>query len=257
MSAFLVLLTVVTQLLLWDFWLKFLQAVSRPLARRHLDRHVSGMARRLINIVALYGKLNFELDRSLITDVPDPCVVCANHQSVADIAILLAALERHRVRFVAKKELSRGFPAVSEVLRIQGHALINRKGDFRKVGAQLKVLGAKTEEGITPALFPEGTRSRDGNVRTFHAGGVRTILSGRSVPITAVAVDGGHRFVSLKDLGGRLSSFVYRVKLVGVFEQDGTKGSIQQAVGNAQGAIEIQIDTWRKKTQEDRPEGNS
>jgi hypothetical protein len=77
------------------------------------------------------------------------------------------------------------------------------------------------------------------------------------VPITAVAVDGGHRFVSLKDLGGRLSSFVYRVKLVGVFEHDGTKGSIQQAVGNAQGAIEIQIDTWRKKTQEDRPEGNS
>ncbi|MFP4378523.1 MAG: lysophospholipid acyltransferase family protein [Spirochaetales bacterium] len=250
MSAFLVLLTVVAQLLLWDFWLKFLQALSRPLARRHLDRHVSGMARRLINLVAFYSKLDFELDRSLVTDVPDPCVVCANHQSVADIAIVLAALERHRVRFVAKQELSRGFPAVSEVLRIQGHALINRKGDFRKVSGQLKELGKQIDRGVTPALFPEGTRSRDGSVRTFHAGGVRTILSGRTAPITAVAVDGGYRFVSLKDLGGRLSSFVYRVKLVGVFNHDGTKGSIQNAVRGAQDAITDQIEVWRKQSEE-------
>ncbi len=250
MSAFLVLLTVVAQLLLWDFWLKLLQAVSRPMARRHLDRHVSGMARRLINLVSFYGKLHYELDRSLITDVPDPCVVCANHQSVADIAILLAALERHRVRFVAKQELARGFPAVSEVLRVQGHALINRKGDFRKVSGQLKDLGKQIDSGVTPALFPEGTRSRDGTVRTFHPGGVRTILTGRSAPITAVAVDGGHQFVSLKDLGGRLSSIVYRVKLVGVFEQDGTKASIQKAVQNAEDAIENQIEMWRTETPE-------
>ena len=150
-----------------------------------------------------------------------------------------------RVRFVAKKELARGFPGVSEVLRIQAHALINRKGDYREVARQLHRLGRETRTGVSPVVFPEGTRSRDGIVRKFHPGGVRMILSRTNVPITAVAVDGGYRFVSVADTIKGLSSITYRTRLVGVFHHDGSKQGIMDAVHDAQRAISDQIDRWR------------
>ena len=235
----------VTQLLLWDLWFKLLQSVSRPALRRSMDRNVSEMARRLVAIVKTYGRLRFEMDPALRHEPPKRTVVCANHQSVSDIAVILAALPNHHVRFVAKKELSRGFPAVSEVLRNQGHALIDRKGDMRSVAVQLKQLGRSIDRGITPALFPEGTRSRDGSVGPFHAAGVRNILSSKPVPITAIAVDGGQRFVSLGELRGITSKDHYRVKLVGVFHHNGSKSEITAAVEAARSAVVAQIERWR------------
>jgi len=94
-------------------------------------------------------------------------------------------------------------------------------------------------------VFPEGTRSRDGSVRQFHPGGVRMILSRTNVPVTAVAVDGGYRFVSVADTIKGLSSIVYRARLVGVFHHDGTKQGIMDAVQDAQQAISDQVDRWR------------
>jgi 1-acyl-sn-glycerol-3-phosphate acyltransferase len=239
------LLGVFGLLLFWDIQLKAMAAVSLRYARRHLNRIVANMARQLLALVKLYGGLNLDLDRRLITSVPSPTLVCGNHQSIADIAVLMAALSAHKLRFVAKKELSRGFPAVSEVLRIQRHALIARDGAFRHATRELRRLGRETKDGVSPVIFPEGTRSRDGVVRTFHPGGIRTILAEAPIPITAVAIDGGHHFASMKELLGGLQRFTYRAKLVGVFEHAGDKASIQEAVGAAQVAIEAQIDQWR------------
>ncbi|MFW6288202.1 MAG: lysophospholipid acyltransferase family protein, partial [Spirochaetota bacterium] len=174
--------------------------------------------------------------------------VVANHQSVADIVVLLDALSGHRIRFVAKAELAHGFPGVSEVLRIQRHAFVNRTGDFRRAAIEMRRLGRATLEGISPVVFPEGTRSRSGEVRTFHAGAVRSILAAApNVPITAVAVDGGFRFVSVGDILKGLSSITYRARLVGVFAHDGTKPSILEALARAQEAVTAQIAEWRSK----------
>ena len=234
-------------LLFWDVQLKVMQALSRPLARRHLDRTVWRMAHRLLSIARHYGGLTVELDRRLLTDVPSPTLVCSNHQSVADIVVLFDALRRHKLRFVAKKELSRGFPAVSEVLRIQRHALINRTGDYRAGARQLHRLGRETRDGASVVVFPEGTRSRTGDVHEFRGGGIRAILAEALVPITAVAVDGGYRFSSVSDTINGLSTITYRASLVGVFDHDGTKPSIVRALKQAENAVRAQIAMWRKR----------
>lgn len=253
MRVTITMLCLVTQLLVWDVQLKVLQTISRPAARRHLDRSVSGMAHRLLTIVRCYSGLTVERDRRLTTDVPSPTVVVANHQSVADIVVLLDALSEHRIRFVAKAELEHGFPGVSEVLRIQRHAFVNRRANFQQAALELRRLGRATRNGVSPVVFPEGTRSRTGEVRTFHAGGVRTILAAAdTLPITAVAVDGGFRFVSVGDILKGLSSITYRARLVGVFEHDGSKPSILDALARAQQAVTEQIAEWRSSDGEHR-----
>lgn len=253
MGIAITMLCLVSVLLVWDVQLKVLQTVSRPAARRYLDHAVSGMARRLLSIVRTYGGLTVVRDRRLVTEVPSPTLVVANHQSVADIVVLLDALSGHRIRFVAKAELAHGFPAVSEVLRIQRHAFVNRTGDFRRAAQEMRRLGRATREGISPVVFPEGTRSRTGEVGTFHAGAVRSILAAsENVPITAVAVDGGFRFVSVGDILKGLSSMTYRARLVAVIEHDGTKSSILDALSRAQQAVTAQIAAWRSDDDEDR-----
>lgn len=246
MGTTVMLLCIIGQLLYWDIQLKLLQTLSRPLARRYLEGRVPFMAHRLLVITCHYGGLNVDLDRNLVTSVPSPTLVCSNHQSVADIVVLLDALNQHRIRFVAKKELSRGFPAVSEVLRIQRHALIDRTGDYRSGVRQLHRLGRETSEQVSPVVFPEGTRSRTGAVKKFHPGAIRTILSKATIPITAVAVDGGHQIASVKDLVKGLSKVVYRARLVGLYHHDGSKQSIVHAIEQAQQAVTDQINAWRR-----------
>jgi 1-acyl-sn-glycerol-3-phosphate acyltransferase len=246
MRSALMLTCVVTQLILWDIWHKLLRSISSRLCRAVMNRNLAGMARRLVAIVRTYTGIRFEFDPALQTLPPNPTVVCANHQSVADIAVLLASLPNHTVRFVAKRELARGFPAVSDILRTQGHALIHRKGNPREMATTLKKLAQRIPSGISPAVFPEGTRSRDGHVGEFQYAGVRALLLGRTVPITAVAVDGGYRFVSLEQLSKAGPNDRYRTRMVGVFEHDGTKRGIVAALDAARDAIVEQIEEWRE-----------
>ena len=238
------LLTIVGQLLVWDVLLKVLSAFARPAARRRLERRLPGMARRLLVLAQCYGPVRLDLDRALTT-LASPVVVCSNHQSVIDIAVILAAMPHHRIRFVAKQELARGFPAVSEVLRIQRHALINRRGDYRETSARLRRLGRSIRDGVSPVVFPEGTRSRTGEVQQFFPAGVRMILSTGNAPIAAVAVDGGYRLASLGDVLRPLGRVDYRARLVGLFEHAGDKRSVLRALEDAHAAVVRQVETWR------------
>lgn len=254
MATALGLLCISATLLVWDLQLKAMQAFSRRAARRHLNRSVSGMAHRLFTIAKAYVGLTVEVDRRLTSAPPAPTIVVANHQSVADIVVLLDAFTSHRLRFVAKHELSRGFPAVSEVLRIQRHALINRSGEYRRAAREMARLGRETEVGISPAVFPEGTRSRDGAVHTFHPGAVRSILSHceSPVPITAVAVDGGQYFTSVGDIARGLSHVTYRARLAGIYHHDGSKAAIAEALREAQASITRIVLGWRAGEQQHR-----
>ena len=247
MGTAILLLSISTLLLLWDIFLKATSALCRPAARAFLDARVSHMAARLMRLVEVYGHLTVELDDRLRNGLPNPCLVCANHQSVADIAVLLAAFSSHAIRFVAKRELTRGFPAVSEVLRIQQHALIDRHGGYRSTAKALATLGRRARGGVSPVVFAEGTRSRTGEVKHFHTGGVRSILEVTSLPIVGVAIDGGHYFASVPNFLRGLRGITYRVGFVGVFDPGTTKNSIQRAVESVQLSVSRQIDAWHRQ----------
>ena len=253
MGTAIMLLTVGGLLFTWDIFLKTTSALIRPAARAFLDARVSHMAARLMRMARVYGKLHVELDPRLGEGLPNPCLICSNHQSIADIAILLAAFKSHSIRFVAKQELTRGFPAVSEVLRIQKHALIDRRGGYRATARALAGLGRKAASGLSPIVFPEGTRSRDGRVRTFQTGGIRTILDQTSLPIVGVAIDGGHHFVGMSNLFRGLKGLTYRVALVGVFTPGPGKRAVQHAIADLQAAVERQLDAWHQLDEGSQP----
>ncbi|WP_298900900.1 1-acyl-sn-glycerol-3-phosphate acyltransferase [uncultured Psychroserpens sp.] len=117
-----------------------------------------------------------------------PLLIVSNHQSMYDISPIMWYMRRHHVKFVAKKELGKGFPSVSYNLRHGGSVLIDRKNPRQALTA-MKAFGKYIEETNRAAvIFPEGTRSKTGQPKPFKTRGLellfREMPSALIVPIT-------------------------------------------------------------------------
>ena len=115
-----------------------------------------------------------------------PCILMPNHQSNFDIPVLLGRLPV-QFRWLAKAELFR-IPIFGRGMRGCGYISIdrsNRKSAFKSLGdAVLRI-----RDGASVLVFPEGTRSRDGEIGTFKKGGfVLTVDAG--VPIVPIIIYG-------------------------------------------------------------------
>ncbi len=123
---------------------------------------------------------------------PGRYIVVSNHQSTADIAILISVLRPLNCKFVAKRQLGRGLPAVSVALGRAGGALIARHPSRRDI-ARLRVMARGLEHWDGSAiLFAEGKRSRDGSVLPYRTGAIRIVAEEAPLPLLPVAVDGTH-----------------------------------------------------------------
>ncbi len=92
-------------------------------------------------------------------------VVTANHQSMLDITLLYMALGRLHGKFVSKREVYR-IPFFGWALWMRRDIAIERGS----ASAFMKVISrgrAYIDKGIPVIIFPEGTRSKDGEVHRF------------------------------------------------------------------------------------------
>ncbi len=111
--------------------------------------------------------ISLEIEGVENLDVEGPKVIISNHQGNFDIPILIAAMPLH-FRFLVKKELVR-VPFFGWYLRNRGDIAIDRHA-WRSASSTLQEVTDMMKDGETFLIFPEGTRSRDGNVGEFKRG---------------------------------------------------------------------------------------
>ena len=115
-----------------------------------------------------------------------PYIYMPNHQSNFDIPVLLGHL-KVQFRWLAKIELFK-IPIFGRAMRKAGYISIDRYNRESAIKS-LKVAANKIKSGVSVLIFPEGTRSRDGDILPFKKGGfVLAIDSG--VPIVPVVITG-------------------------------------------------------------------
>jgi 1-acyl-sn-glycerol-3-phosphate acyltransferase len=130
----------------------------------------------LHKIARLWGKSILVVSRIKVSvkglsniDPSSPYIYMPNHQSNFDIPVLLGHLTV-QFRWLAKMELFK-IPIFGRAMRKAGYISIDR---YHRESAfeSLKVAANKIKSGVSVLIFPEGTRSRDGNIRPFKKGGV-------------------------------------------------------------------------------------
>ena len=111
-------------------------------------------------------------------------VLMSNHHSLFDIPTLLTSLP-FPFRMLAKASLFR-VPFMGWYMSRVGYIPVERK-DPRRARESLHAAARRVASGLSVVIFPEGTRSPEGEVGRFKRGGVN-LAHAAAVPVIPVAI---------------------------------------------------------------------
>ena len=114
-------------------------------------------------------------------------IFAANHASLIDIPLLLIAVNRYTV-FIAKSELSK-IPIFKSILDMAGFIFVDRKNNDNAVKSMNNLMDDIKKIPRSVAIFPEGTRTRDGELLPFKKGAAIFAIN-TDIPVIPVAISG-------------------------------------------------------------------
>lgn len=127
---------------------------------------------RCLNIIGT--RFQFDNNYKWRKDVPH--IIVANHQSAYDISPIDWFTRSIHPKFISKKELGKGIPSVSYNLKHGGSILIDRKNPRQSLPEFKRFAQYLNRTKRSAVIFPEGTRSKDGNPRKFSISGMKTLF---------------------------------------------------------------------------------
>lgn len=113
-----------------------------------------------------------------------PVILAGNHASYLDPPLVGSGIHR-TVNFLARESLFR-FPGIGALFRSWQAVPVDREGG---TGSGLRVILDRLNSGGVILLFPEGTRSRDGQLQRAHSG-IGLVVIKSSAPVVPVRVSG-------------------------------------------------------------------
>lgn len=115
-------------------------------------------------------------------------IFVSNHQGMFDIPPIIWAFRKYHPKFVSKIELGKGIPSISFNLRHGGAALIERKDAKQAITTLVSFAKKINKNNWSAVIFPEGTRSRNGQPKSFATNGLKVLAKynkeGYIVPLT-------------------------------------------------------------------------
>ena len=125
-----------------------------------------------------------------------PLIIVANHQSTLDIPAVIVGFRKNHPKFISKIELGKWIPSISYNLRHGGSVLIDRNNPRQSV-KDILTLGKHIEaNNYSACIFPEGTRSKDGKIKTFMPAGIASLIkTSPSALVVPFAIDGNYELM--------------------------------------------------------------
>lgn len=226
----------------------FAYPISKKLSCMLSDYIVKIGAPTVFAILSVYKNFKFIGYKDLRDTLPEQFLIMSNHQSLLDIPVYMNFLRDRELRFVAKAELGRHVPLVSEMLRAHEHALVPRTGSPSVAMKTLDAFAQRVvERGQIPVIFPEGTRSHDGKLRSFYAAGFRRILDKAPMPVVVCALDGGYKISTLDGIIRNLHNGSYRVKILKIYPAPTSKRDQVRILEEGKELIQVQLDQWHQE----------
>lgn len=177
------------------FWLYLLAVLplfwrARRLERRGKTARHDALVRR---VVGRWARRMLWAARARVTvdgleNLPaGPAVYVANHQGYFDIPLVLGYLGDDTKPLLAKKEIDR-IPLIRSWMRQLRCVFLERENP-RSAVASINQAAAVVGQGYSMVVFPEGTRSKTGQLAPFKPGAFK-IAQKNGVPVVPFVIEG-------------------------------------------------------------------
>lgn len=134
--------------------------------------------------VEVRGKENIDKNTSY--------VFVANHQGAYDIFLIYGYLG-HNFKWMMKKSL-RKIPFVGKACAAAGHIFVDRNNP-KSIIETLHKAEKTLQDGMSMVVFPEGSRSPDGQLHRFKKGAFQLAVD-LNLPVVPLTIDGAYRIMS-------------------------------------------------------------
>jgi 1-acyl-sn-glycerol-3-phosphate acyltransferase len=167
----------------------------------------------------------------------EPAIYAANHASQLDIPIMCTRVNRPMF-FIAKIELQK-IPILSQYIKVVGMILVDRKNRERAM-ASMRTAIQDIQGGKSIAAFPEGTRTKTGELLPFKKG-IFTISKEGKIPIVPIALIGSAKALASGSFFLRPASVELRV-LPALNSEEFFNMSIEEMANHTRSLIQQEIE---------------
>jgi 1-acyl-sn-glycerol-3-phosphate acyltransferase len=174
---------------------------------------MKGMSAGITGLLSL-GGARFRRQGRIPT--ASPVLIVANHQALLDICQVTLMAHPRVPAFVARRRYARFVPLISACIRLLGSPIVDPKRDPAAAVEAVRRGARDLPHGLI--IFPEGHRSRDGEIRRFRTAGVEAVLAERPLPVYLVLNEGLWRVRRLVDLLFRVHLIDAHAEVLGPFD---------------------------------------
>ncbi len=173
--------------------------------------------------------------RENLQELKGPLLFASNHVTQVDVGFILAALPPHFRRRLAVAMVGEmlqdmrhpppGMPLFKRVIKSLSYGLVvalfnvfplPQKSGFR---ASFAFAGESTDRGYSILVFPEGSRTRDGNMGPFRAG-IGLLATNLNIPVVPIRISGLYELKQARKLFARGKTVTVSIGSVMHFDAD-------------------------------------
>ncbi len=196
----------------------------RPSDRLRLLTWWINLTRSLVTRpLEVIGGAEIPMPPRVIPSKPGTLIVM-NHQSVLDIPMMVASVNGGYPRIVTRARYMRSIPLISHMVRLYQYPVVDPTANPKELVRALRLLARQAKESEVPiGLFPEGRRSRDGEIGPFRPRGLSRILAQRPWSVHVLVTDGYWEVARFTDFITDMSHIRGRCEHVATLEWEDPK----------------------------------
>lgn len=151
---------------------------------RYSEQEIYDHIRHIMTLAVDSGNVDLQVKGLENLPEKDGFLICGNHQGLFDVMAIVYTF-RGPLAAVYKKELQ-GVPFIQDIADSTNSFPMDRE-DVRQSLTVIQKVTEELKKGRNYLIFPEGTRSKNGNVMgPFHAGSFRCAMKAKA-PIVPIA----------------------------------------------------------------------
>lgn len=170
----------------------FLFIFSAPVSRKKEYKSESAFYRFMLNMCVYIAAKAFCIRTEVkgLEKLPEgsPVLFVGNHRSGFDPIVTMRILRKYKIVYISKPEVF-DYPALGKIMHRCRYMAIDRENPRNAMKTICRAAELLGEGGVSVGVYPEGTRSKSGEILPFH-NGVFKIAQKADVPIAVIALSG-------------------------------------------------------------------